>query len=203
MTNKELCRALMVADSEDSVVSILTHGGYWDDPQQWRYLGDTENNFGSIGNQQSTPVAALIEKLVNGIDARLLNACLERGMTPESRKAPHDMREAVAMFFEDWDGSPERLPAEAGLVRLWARDKLRVQADLLISQLRATHQPTGQVAPASQSRMPVKGKHQMTFRTPSFHYNEVINSAYHSYRANSTWVRQVHFSSVALTTASS
>ena len=131
MNHKKLCRALMTADSEDEVVYILTNAGYWHDPRQWRYLGDIENNFGSIGNQQSKAVSALIEKLVNGVDARLINACLERGIDPESPTAPQTMREAVAAFFDNWDNSAPNLPPESGLIQHWAQDKLRDHADLL------------------------------------------------------------------------
>ena len=131
MSNEDLCRALMVADSEATVVSILKSAGYWDDPLSWRYLGDNENNFGSIGNQQSRAISALIEKLVNGVDARLINECLKSGIDPESSAAPRNMREAVAMFFDGWEGHPKSLSAEAGLVRHWEGDKLRAHADLL------------------------------------------------------------------------
>ena len=82
MNPNDLCWALMMADSENEVVALLRDADYWDDTNAWRYLGDTENNYGAIGNQQSEAVAALIEKLINGVDARLLNSCLERGIDP-------------------------------------------------------------------------------------------------------------------------
>jgi hypothetical protein len=97
---KELCIKLMKADSEDEVISILDNANYWSDHGAWRYYGDRENNFSTIGNQQSRPDAALVEKLVNSIDARLLNECLLRGVDPESTKAPKSIREAVAIYFE-------------------------------------------------------------------------------------------------------
>ena len=52
----------MRADTEDEVVTLLRAAGYWENDRYWRYFGDTDNNFGSIGNQQREPVAALIEK---------------------------------------------------------------------------------------------------------------------------------------------
>lgn len=132
MNEKQLCHELMVADSEDRVVSVLQDCGYWDNPRVWRYLGDNENNYGSIGNQQSRPVAALIEKLVNGVDARLMNASLARGIDPESPEAPANMREAVAIFFDGWQRvNNQSVPPEAGLIRRWPRDQLRAEADLL------------------------------------------------------------------------
>jgi hypothetical protein len=91
----------MGSDTEDGVVDLLRQAGYWDDPKVWRHLGDTENNFSSIGNQQSEPIAALVEKVVNGVDARLMNACYEAGLDPEDDAAPLTIREAIARFFED------------------------------------------------------------------------------------------------------
>lgn len=45
--------------------------------------------FGEIcgfGNQQSSPEAALVEKLVNSVDARLISACREARIDPESAR---------------------------------------------------------------------------------------------------------------------
>ena len=69
--NESLCTKLLRSDSEAEVVSILKEAGYWDDASSWRPYGDLSNNYGTIGNQQSEAVAALVEKIVNAIDARL------------------------------------------------------------------------------------------------------------------------------------
>jgi hypothetical protein len=45
----------------------------------WHPLGGDENCFGVIENQQASPIAALIEKVTNAIDAILMRRCLERG----------------------------------------------------------------------------------------------------------------------------
>jgi hypothetical protein len=97
---KSLCLSLMHADSEEEVIRILKDTGYWDNPDVWRYYGDNENNFSTIGNQQSRPDAALTEKIVNSVDARLMNECFVRGISPESTTAPRSIREAVAKFFD-------------------------------------------------------------------------------------------------------
>ncbi len=95
-----LCSLLMKADSEETVITLLKEAGYWDDPTAWRFYGDRETNFNTIGNQQSRPDSALVEKLVNSVDARLMSECLTRGLDPESPNAPQSVREAVARFFE-------------------------------------------------------------------------------------------------------
>ena len=65
----------------------------------WKPLGGNENNFGVIENQQASPVAALIEKITNSIDAILLRKCLEAGIDPKSPDAPQNMDEAISTFF--------------------------------------------------------------------------------------------------------
>lgn len=128
MQNRELCLALMKADTEDDVVAVLTEAGYWDDPESWRYLGDNENNFSSIGNQQSEPIAALVEKVINGVDARLVNACAIEGVAPEGDAAPNSVREAVARFFEHREKySDER----DGYISDWSEAKVTEEGRLL------------------------------------------------------------------------
>lgn len=110
----DLCMLLMKADTEAEVIELLRAAGHWDDPSVWRYYGDYENNYNMIGNQQSRPEVALVEKLVNSVDARLMNECLVRGIDPEGPSAPNSIREAVAQFFEE---SP--YTSTAGLIREW------------------------------------------------------------------------------------
>ena len=52
-----------------TIRALLTTAGYWDKLAVWRHLGDIENNYSTVGNQQAEPIALLAEKLVNGIDA--------------------------------------------------------------------------------------------------------------------------------------
>lgn len=120
MTNEQirrLCLCLMKADSETEVIDALSRAGYWDDTHAWRYYGDYENNYNTIGNQQSRPDAALVEKLVNSVDARLMCECYVRGVDPEGPTAPRTIREAVATFFE---GNPDPKRDTAGRIKLWS-----------------------------------------------------------------------------------
>lgn len=93
--------ALMRADTDDEIVTLLTASGCWNDPAAWRYIGDIENNYSQVGNQQAEPIASLAEKLVNSIDARVINACFMAGIDPTSDDAPKSVREAVARFYGD------------------------------------------------------------------------------------------------------
>lgn len=114
---KELCLELMRADSEDAVIELLKKVGYWDSQDVWRFFGDRETNYNTIGNQQSRPDAALVEKLVNSVDARLMNECLAQGLNPENPCAPQDIQEAVARFFDNASS------AMAGCIRDWTESK--------------------------------------------------------------------------------
>src|SRR5258706_9241958 len=103
MTNEQvrnLAVSLLHADSEAQVIEILTKAGYWASEDAWRLYGDRDGNFATIGNQQARPDAALVEKLVNSVDARLLNACLIREIDPESPEAPRSIKHAISVLID-------------------------------------------------------------------------------------------------------
>lgn len=103
---------LLEAETEDRVSAILKQAGLdQDDPKLWRPLGDMENNFATVGNQQTEPTAALVEKIINGIDAVLMLECFRRRIDPEGSDAPHSMAEAVKAFFKVPDGRVENFSA--------------------------------------------------------------------------------------------
>jgi len=104
MNLKEFCISLAKAESEKEVIALLKEAGYWDNPSAWRYYGDNENNFAVIGNQQSSPDAALVEKIINSVDAVLMRECLRRGIDPESDTAPRNIIEALEEFFGIYEG---------------------------------------------------------------------------------------------------
>jgi hypothetical protein len=122
---KTLCFDILAADTEADVIELLNRAGLWSSPAAWRLYGDRENNFSTIGNQQSRPDAALVEKLVNSEDARLMSECMRRGINPESTEAPQNMRAAVARFFDDKDIATH---PTAGRIALWSDEKRRTVA---------------------------------------------------------------------------
>lgn len=128
---RDLCLTLVKADSELEVIDLLRSAGYWDETKVWRHYGDIENNYATIGNQQSRPEAALVEKLVNSVDARLLTECLKAGINPEGPDAPQTIRQAVARFF-DPSGYPES--GRAGLITEWPdAHRLRVAQGITLA----------------------------------------------------------------------
>lgn len=117
--SKKLCLELIQADSEQEVIELLKQENYWDNPNAWRFYGDSENNFSTAGNQQSFSDSALVEKLVNSVDARLINECLSRNIDLETG-APKNIREAVALFFDE-EFNPASL--NSGRIKFWENKK--------------------------------------------------------------------------------
>jgi hypothetical protein len=98
---KNLFFDLLNADTESSVIEILKKHNYWDHPSLWRFYGDKESNYSTIGNQSASSEAALVEKIVNSIDAVLMNECYLSGILPIDSQAPSNIIRAVAKYFGD------------------------------------------------------------------------------------------------------
>ena len=106
---KDFCLRLLKSEMEEEVVAILKEYSYWDDRSVWKPYGNMPNNRSIVGNQQSSPVAALVEKLVNSIDAILMAECYRKDIDPKSSKAPKSMREAAELFFAIKEGRIQNL----------------------------------------------------------------------------------------------
>ena len=59
------------------------------------------------------------DKVINSIDARLLDACLQRDISPTSAAAPSTMKAAVSLFFEGKELTGDR----GGMMQDWDQDK--------------------------------------------------------------------------------
>ena len=127
MHNQDLCMALIESDHPDEIVTLLANSGYWESIEHWRDLGDSENNYAILGAQQSDPVAALVEKVVNSIDARLMNECLSAKINAEGENAPSSVRRAIAQLIEHSD--PDK--TANGRIEHWVREQRREQAELI------------------------------------------------------------------------
>jgi len=104
---KRLFNSLYFAPTEKALDEFIDiHPEIFEKPDNWLPLGETKNNFAIIKNQQANPIAALIEKITNSIDAILMKRAFEIGIDPSSSNAPQTMDEAIVRFFPDyknWD----------------------------------------------------------------------------------------------------
>lgn len=109
MDNYKLFEQLLHAETENSVDDVLSKAGYLEDEPAWCPFGGFENNFSAIGNQQSHPSGALVEKIINAIDAVLMAECYIRDINPEGELAPKTMSQAVEQFFGIREGRLDNL----------------------------------------------------------------------------------------------
>ena len=107
MKSEQLFTKLFNAGTEQDVEAILNENSDLLLNENWYPLGKNSSNYSIVKNQQASPIAALIEKITNSIDAILTKKCLEAGIDPKSSEAPRSINEAVQEFFGDessrWD----------------------------------------------------------------------------------------------------
>lgn len=106
---KEFAIKLAHAESEIEIIEILKSHKFYQDDSCWMTFGENENNFSVIGAQQSSADAALVEKLINSLDAVLIRRALEEGIDPTSDNAPISIRDALENFFEISEGNLVKL----------------------------------------------------------------------------------------------
>src|SRR5436190_7780160 len=110
MDNYTVCNGLLKAESEAEVEEVLKKAGYFaDDANLWQPFGGFGMNLNQINNQQSDATAALVEKLINSIDAVLMAECHHQRIDPKGPAAPRTMVEAVERLFKVKDGRLEYL----------------------------------------------------------------------------------------------
>lgn len=103
---RSLFETLFFAETETDISKIISDNPDVFKDENWKPIGDNQSNFGIIENQQSKPIAALVEKFTNSIDAILMKRCYELGIDPKSNEAPKTMEAAIELFFPDhknWD----------------------------------------------------------------------------------------------------
>ena len=108
--NQVLFFKLYNSKDEDDLLDIINTYSIIFDDSNWKPLGGNFSNYGVVKNQQSSPIAALIEKVTNAIDALLTKECILSGIDPKSDTAPNSMDEAIQKFYPEnnWDLSSFR-----------------------------------------------------------------------------------------------
>ena len=104
MDVKKLALSILKAETEENVIHLLNNEGLWKNLDYWKPFGDNENNVSTIRNQQSKADAAIVEKIINSVDAILIKKCMQAGMDPEGGQAPKSMHEAIERFYGARDG---------------------------------------------------------------------------------------------------
>lgn len=112
LVNRNFCLELAKANSEKDLINILKKHGYWDNESSWTNFGNIENNFSTIGNQQDSADTAIVEKLINSVDAVLTAKCLDLGINPQDEiSTPKSVHEALIKFFDIKEGKIVNLTA--------------------------------------------------------------------------------------------
>ncbi len=106
MAYDELFNELLKAEREEDVTDALTVFGLEKYTNtNWVPYGNIENNYGLIGAQQADALGALVEKIVNSIDAVLMRECYARNIDPRSNFTPRSMIEAAEQFLQIPEGN--------------------------------------------------------------------------------------------------
>ena len=116
---------LVHCETESEVTATIDRYPALRDKRNWRPYGDNRNNYSTIGSQQAHPTNALIELIINSVDAMLIRGCHENGISPDDPEAPRNMVEAAERFYGITDGRLEDLSEEK---RSSLADNIRVVA---------------------------------------------------------------------------
>ena len=103
MQNTSLLQDLLAVENEQGALAALEKRGLLMNDANWRYVGGLPNNESIVLAQQSSPIAALVEKYTNALDAILLRCCKTDGIDPRGAGAPQTMADAIEQFFGNLD----------------------------------------------------------------------------------------------------
>lgn len=115
-SSQDAATALLNAEDPREVEDILSNEYFAD--QQWKPLGQQENNYGIVENQAGAPVPALVELITNSYDAILMKEYHNRAGTtdpdPDSDDLPEidDQSEAVEELIQDQDSQRVEIRAD-------------------------------------------------------------------------------------------
>ena len=96
---KNFCLKIIKSESADEIKNLLEKEGLWKDMSHWRFYGGKSNNIGVINNQAPDATKALVEKIANSFDARLMLECKKNGLDPKGSNTPKNIREGMDEFF--------------------------------------------------------------------------------------------------------
>ena len=99
---KKLCEQLLRITKGSEVRELLIKNKLWDKKEAWREYGDDSMSWSIVGGQGDADFS-LNEKIVNGLDAVLMNKCWESGINPKTdqNKTPKNIKEARDLYFKN------------------------------------------------------------------------------------------------------
>ena len=145
-SSRALLEALLEAQAEEEVHARLSEAGMLDD-RHWQPYGGDSNNSGTFANQQASPRGALVEKIVNSIDAVLMAKAFESNDLPDG-SPPASMSEAAQRYFGVREGRLAEVPA--GERRALARRTVQV----VLSGARSPDRPTITIVDQGEGQEP-------------------------------------------------
>jgi hypothetical protein len=98
MDMKKICRALIDAESEEAVETIIASVPEMNNTDNWVPLDRRETNYNVTTNQQASGPKAATELMTNMVDALLLKHARMNKIDPRGSDAPQDMYQAVEKF---------------------------------------------------------------------------------------------------------
>lgn len=98
----KLCLEILKLTKGSEVKELLKKYNLWEKKEAWREYGDDSMSWSIVGGQGDANFS-LNEKIVNGLDAVLMNKCWESGVNPktEANRAPKNIKEAIHLYFKD------------------------------------------------------------------------------------------------------
>lgn len=89
---------LLYTKTEKEMTEYIQNNALLRNPENWQPYGNDPANYSLFENQQSNATGALIEKIMNSIDATLTRQCLVKGKPLSGPKSPQTMDEALSLF---------------------------------------------------------------------------------------------------------
>jgi len=105
LNTKNFCLSIAKYENGEDVISHLKKYDLWDE-KHWKELGGSSeiNTHSIVGNQQSNPANALLEKLINCGDSALMLKVKEKKIKSSDKSYPKNVREAMVNLFNVDDG---------------------------------------------------------------------------------------------------
>ena len=104
----EIIKQILSFRDESELEEFITENDYFNKYCNWHPVGGKPDNVRFMNNQQSDPITALCEPIVNSIDSLLILGCRLEGNDPEISKSediPKSMQQASERYYKIPEGN--------------------------------------------------------------------------------------------------